>query len=149
MQWYILRVRSNQEKKEKEKILRRANSLGLSEYFGKIIISKDVHVNGQEQVTYPGSLFIQMDVNERSIEALGDFLVNRLNRIPISDSKIIESYISKNGKDFTIGQNVRVVGGFYKDSQGVIEKLEPFTVKLHLFGKPYLVKIKRKEVELC
>ncbi|MEM9864778.1 MAG: transcription termination/antitermination NusG family protein, partial [Myxococcota bacterium] len=79
MKWYVIQAYSQYEMKVKASLEERIRQAGLETSFGEILIPKEQvqqNVAGKKRVVsknfYPGYIFVQMDLNERTWHLVKD-----------------------------------------------------------------------------
>ena len=172
--WYTLRVHSGQEKAAKTKLEEQIARNELGEDFGEILIPTEEVVEikgGKRRKTdskfFPGYLFIEMDMNDRSW-----YLVRHSPKIygfvggdpekpmPLTPDEIgsIRSRIEAGHSDkprpkvlYSVGEAVRVVDGPFKEFSGVVEDVDydnnRLTIAVSIFGRKTPVQLEFNQLE--
>ena len=166
LKWYIVHTYSGFEKKVKRNLEERIQTLGQSEYFGRILVPTEQVVElrkGQKRTSsrkfYPGYILIQMVLNDdtwhtvRNTAKVTGFVGGEVKPTPIPDEEAeriihqMEEGVSrpKPKYRFEEGDEVRVIDGPFSNFQGVVEELKPDKEKLRvlitIFGRPTPVEL--------
>ena len=178
--WYVLKVQSNREDTIRQAIERRVKIEGLEEYYGRIVVptervmeQKKTRDGKMAQVAkhykkYPGYLFVEVEFNDqmlilfRDTSGVGDFVGNKLNRVPMpmSNAEVdrILAEVEEKGKPvdqqktrakivikFAVGDNVKIQSGTFAGMEGVVKEImEPrddkgtpmIKVSVSIWGRP-------------
>src|SRR5262249_3250831 len=135
--WYVVKVQSGREESIKEAIERRVKIEGLEEYFGQIIIPKELVTEvrmgkrvKKEKKLYPGYLMAEVEFNDRILSlfretsGVGDFVGGSVNRPPPPmPPREVERMLNKQGQiketadvvkpEFEKGDRVKVRDGTF------------------------------------
>ena len=175
MKWYAVHTFSGQEQNIKKYLEMRIESEGLQEKFGQILIpTRQVTVNGKRgkrtmvQNLLPAYIVIEMELDEltqhlvTTIQGVTNFVgTTRTNRtpIPLSQSEVdrllgVDPEISTEGEiqiPYSIGDNVRIKEGPFKDFVGVVDEIMEDKTKIKVmvtvFGRSTPVELAFNQVE--
>lgn len=171
--WYTLKVQPEREEKIKNLLQERVRNKGLQDTIRQILIpteSMSEIRNGKkrivEQKTYPGYLFVEMDMTEdawyvitettgitgfvsanpRDPQPLPEEEIGRILRI-IDDRK----EKPKPKIEFEVGQGVRIKDGPFENFEGQVEEVYPekglLKVNVFIFGRSTPVEMEYHQVE--
>lgn len=169
--WYTLHVYSSMEKSVKKALEDRIARSELAESFGEVLLPiervQEVR-NGRrytsERRMYPGYVFLEMVMNEatwhlvNSTPRVIEFLGNN-NPVPLSDDEVaaIKAIMGEGAEkprpkiEFTIGEEIRVKNGAFKDFNGRVEAVDydksRLQVFVSIFGRDTLVDLDFTDVE--
>ena len=191
--WYVLKVQTNREDTIKAAVERRIKIEGLESYYGQILVptsktmeqkkSKDGKISQVAKYTkkFPGYLFVEVEFNDpmlllfRETSGVGDFVGNKLNRIPLpmTDKEVERLQADSDGRskdadgkekakpkfviNFSVGDAVRMQGGAFDGMDGrVKEIIEPrdekempkVKVEVSIWGRPVVVDAEPNQVEV-
>ncbi|BBA85276.1 transcription termination/antitermination protein NusG [endosymbiont of Sipalinus gigas] len=172
--WYIIQVFSGFELNIVNNIKEKIKLENMEYLFGKTLIPKeeviefiDGNKKKSERKFFPGYIFIEMNVNEISLNlikkipnVIGFMGKNKYNcPIPLNSSEIL-SLINKinNNKGkfipkitFDIGEKIRVNDGPFSDFIGIIESIDytknTLIVLISIFGRNTPVQLNFSKVE--
>ena len=135
MNWYVIKVINNKEKKIKENIeneLKRNNSENI---ISKIVIASQNSIQIRkgkkiniEKNLYPGYIFIEcesindVESNIKHINGVYNILKNPLSEIEINRIILKENKI--NNEIFALGQKVKIIDGPFNSFYGVIKNVD-------------------------
>ena len=146
MQWYVLRVQSNREKKVKEALEKRVKMTGLEDRIAEIIVPSEQVTEirgGKKRVTerkiYPGYIMVNMDMDEdtwflvRETPGIGDFVGAHLKPVPMGEREVEKMLGQMEEKDeepklkidFKVGDTVKIKEGPFENFDGVVEEVIP------------------------
>ena len=174
---YILRVITGQEKKVKEALEVLIKTESLSASFGRIIVPTEEVTefrSGEKRVVkkkhFPGYVFVEMDSDDELFVKISQLNVNGIKGFVKSGSdqrphpvspleaerllgKADEVSIAKVRSDqYTVGQNVKVNEGPFKDFTGVIEEVnvesQKVKVSVMIFGRSTPVELSFFQVDI-
>ncbi|MBS2126354.1 transcription termination/antitermination factor NusG ['Fragaria x ananassa' phyllody phytoplasma] len=165
--WYIAQTYAGYENVVKEELLRRVESIGISDLIPNILSPKEIYyetrVDGKkiprERKIYPGYVFIQMIITDRSW-----FIVKNTPRItgflgssgigtkpvPLSEQEINPvllkmGIINKPNYENLIGKKVEIISGSFTGQIGQVsiidDSREKMIVEVDLFGRSTPVEI--------
>jgi transcriptional antiterminator NusG len=171
--WYTLKVQPEREEKIRNLLLERVRNNGLESQIRTILIpteSVSEIRSGKkrvvEQKTYPGYLFVEMDLvdeawyainetagitgfvsaNPREPQPLPDEEINRILKV-IDDGK----EKPKPKIEFEVGQGVRIKDGPFTNFEGQVEEVYPdkglLKINVFIFGRSTPVELEYCQVE--
>lgn len=173
MRWYIIHTTPNYENKVSERIRTRAETAGLAEKIGQILIpSEEVQEMkaGQKKTSvrrlFPGYVFIELDFDDavwhlvRKTANVTGFVGGTENRpAPMREAEIkaIFDKVSESKEKpapktlYQIGEDVRLIGGPFKDFNGVVQSVDydkgRVRVSVTVFGRETPVDIQFSDIE--
>ena len=171
MKWYVIQAYSGYENKVKLSLEERIKQAQMEELFGEILIPKEnvqETRGGAKRVTsrnfYPGYIFVQMDLNERSWHLVKDtpkvsgFVGGRHpTPVPESEIRVIAQQVAEGAAKpkprviFEQGDHVRVIDGAFANFTGTIEEVKPEKQKVRvlvsIFGRATPVELDYGQVE--
>lgn len=173
LRWYVVHAYSNFENQVKRSLEERIKRSGLERYFGKILVPTEEVVEmrmGQQRKSerkfFPGYVLVQMELNDetwhlvKEVPRVLGFIGGTSDRpAPISDqeaeailSRVEEGATKPKPKVlFEVGEVVRVIGGPFKDFNGVVEEVNyeknKLRVSVLIFGRSTPVELDFGQVE--
>ena len=171
LKWYIVHVYSGFENKVKTALEERIASSNHSEKFGDIVVPTEQVVElvkGKRKTSsrkfYPGYILVNMELNDATWHIVNNtakitgFLGGRDNPTPIPDEEA-EQILKRMeiGKlkptpkyQFEIGDEIRVMGGPFKNFNGTVEEVNPekgkIRVLVSIFGRSTPVELEFVQV---
>ena len=163
--WYVVHTYSGYENKVKANIEKTIENRSLQEQIREVRIpvidtyelKNGVRKNVQRKL-FPGYVLVHMIMNDdtwyvvRNTRGVTGFVGPGSKPVPLSDAEVKPLGI-KSGKinvDFGEGDLISVVAGVWKDTQGVVQKLDfskqTATINVELFGRDTPVEISFAEV---
>lgn len=166
--WYVVKVKSNSEKKAKSEIETKIHKHGetlvscLSETM--IPTTEEVEMkNDKKIITYknqlPGYIFVKMVLNNQMEAFLTSLApIAGVLKSPVSQSKIdkfLGVIADKNQEDEKksqyVGKRIKIIAGKYKSLEGVVEKFNEnensFVVNVKLLQKSNLLEIDHSDLK--
>jgi transcriptional antiterminator NusG len=171
--WFTLKVQPEREEKIRGLLEQRIRTQGLEEDIRQILIPTEtmVEIRGGkkrtvEQKTYPGYLFVEMDLTDDAW-----YVINETTGItgfvapdPKDPQPLTEDEIGKILKDiddqkekpkpkveFEVGERVRIKEGPFQNYEGLVEEVFPskgiLRVNVHIFGRSTPVELEYYQVE--
>jgi transcriptional antiterminator NusG len=173
LRWYIIHVYSGLENSVKKNLTERIKNAGLDDFFGEILVPteeimevKEGSRNISERRFFPGYVFVQMEMNEktwhlvRSTSKISGFVGGTPTRpAPVSEREIarIKAQVQDNSEKprykvlFEIGEVLRIKEGPFADFNGTIEEVNYERSRLWLsvsiFGRATPVDLDFNQVE--
>ncbi|MCM8783537.1 MAG: transcription termination/antitermination protein NusG [Candidatus Omnitrophica bacterium] len=170
--WYVVHTQTGQEERVKTSIETRVKQEMLSEIIGQIVVPKETisEVRGgkkkiSERKFFPGYIFIEMELNEKSWYLLKTtpgilgFLGSGPQAVAL-DYTEIEAILKKSEERkekpvpkviFEVGESVRIKEGPFMDFNGTVEEilLDKGKVKVNvsIFGRATPVELEFWQVE--
>lgn len=170
--WYVVQAYSGYEGKVKTALEERVRQHGMEELFGEILIPKenvqDTTKTGTKRVSsrtfYPGYVFVNMDLNERTWHLVKDTpkvsgFVGGRHPSPVPESEIsaIFQQVAEGAAKpkprvvFDTGDHVRVTDGAFANFTGTVQEVNPakqkVTVLVSIFGRATPVELEYGQVE--
>jgi transcriptional antiterminator NusG len=162
--WYVVNTYSGHEKKVKQNIEHRAETLGQKRYLRQVVIptetvsemKENVKVT-QEKRTMPGYVLINLDLNENSWQlvkgtpGVTGFVGAANEPVPLTQPEVdrllhreVAQKVATKAQ-FTIGESVKVVHGPLSDFSGEISEVNQEQAKLKvlvsIFGRETPVEV--------
>ena len=171
--WYVVNTYSGHENKVKEKLLMRANSMGLEDYIFRVIVPETTEVeykDGQkkekQKKMFPGYIIVEMIMTDeawfvvRNTPGVTGFIgssgkgAKPFPLTPMEVDKILGTMgISRLeiGNDLNVGDKVKVINGPFANMYGKVDKIDlenqVLEVLLDLFGQETNVELKFTDIE--
>lgn len=171
--WYTLKVQPEREEKIRDLLVDRIRNEGLSEEVRTILIPTEsvAEVRGGkkriiEQKTYPGYLFVEMDLTDESWYCItetagisGFVSANPREPVPLPEeeiNRILQIIDDQKEKpkpkiEFEVGQSIRIKDGPFENYEGKVEEVFPekgvLRVNVHIFGRSTPVELEYYQVE--
>jgi transcriptional antiterminator NusG len=170
--WYVVQAYSGFEGKVKSALEERVKQHSMEEFFGEILIPKenvqDTTKSGGKRVSsrtfYPGYVFVNMDLNERTWHLVKDTpkvsgFVGGRHPSPVPESEInaIFQQVAEGAAKpkprvvFETGDHVRVTDGAFANFTGTVQEVNPakqkVTVLVSIFGRATPVELEYGQVE--
>lgn len=171
--WYTLKVQPEREEKIRGLLLERIRNKGLGDTVRELLIpteSVSEVRNGKKRIvhqkTYPGYLFVEMDLTEDSWYVItettgvtGFVSANPREPQPLPEEEIGRILkIIDDGKEkpkpkieFEVGQGVRIKDGPFENFEGAVEEVYPdkglVKVNVFIFGRSTPVELEYHQVE--
>jgi len=151
MQWYVLKVASNKEKKVKDSLQMRVDMQGLDDIIGRIEVPVEQvkRIRGSKQTVYekklyPGYVFMEMEVtNEskvpdrawfmiREVVGAGDFINTGGIPTPMKDTdvaRILHEVSTPDDTpiikvDFEKDDRIKIREGAFESFEGVVDSID-------------------------
>lgn len=170
--WYVVQAYSGYEAKVKTALEERIKQHSMEDLFGEILIPKenvqDTTKTGGKRVTsrtfYPGYVFVNMDLNERTWHLVKDTpkvsgFVGGRHPSPVPESEInaIFQQVAEGAAKpkprvvFETNDHVRVTDGAFANFTGTVQEVNPakqkVTVLVSIFGRATPVELEYGQVE--
>jgi len=171
MKWYVVHTYSGHENRARLSLVDRIKTHAMEALFGQVLIPTEsvVELKGGQKRTstrkfYPGYIFVQMDLNEKSFHLVKNtpkvtgFLGGQ-NPTPVRESEIAqinnamtEGQVKPKPKiQFEEGDSVRVTDGPFANFAGTVEEVKPEKQKIRvlvsIFGRATPVELDFHQVE--
>ena len=171
-QWYIVHTYSGYENKVRESLRQRADSLGMNEAIGEVLIPTEDVVemrDGNRVISkkkfFPGYVLINMELNDatwhvvKNTPKVTGFVGSATSPVPLTQEEVdrIISQVSvaaekpKPKFQFQRGDPVRIIDGPFSNFQGAVEEVnnDRATVKVMvtIFGRSTPVELDFLKVE--
>lgn len=145
-EWYVVNTYAGHENRVKENLIRRVETMGLSDYMFRIVVAEEIELvknkAGKEvekvKNLFPGYLFVEMIMTDeawyivRNTPGVTGFIGSSgggAKPFPVSEAEM-ENILRKMGLhnrdveiNFAVGDRVKVVSGSFKDMEGVVESI--------------------------
>jgi transcriptional antiterminator NusG len=162
--WYVVNTYSGHEKKVKQNIEHRAETLGQKRYLRQVVIPTETVSEMKEGVkevkekrTMPGYVLINLDLNENSWQlvkgtpGVTGFVGSANEPVPLTQPEVdrllhreVAQKVATKAQ-FTIGESVKVVHGPLSDFSGEISEVNQEQAKLKvlvsIFGRETPVEV--------
>ena len=164
-QWYVVNTYSGHENKVKEKLEMRAESMDMQDYIFRVIVPEQKEVEVKDGVTkekvkkmFPGYILVEMVMSDeawyvvRNTRGVTGFVGPGSKPVPLTEAEMKPLGIKTENVsiDFEEGDSIAVVAGVWKDTVGVVQKLDyskqTATIFVELFGRETPVEISFAEV---
>ena len=169
--WYVIHTYSGYEKKVKDNLERKVRSMGLENVIERILVPEedeiDVKDGRKRTVTrkiYPGYVFVEMEVNDRSwyvvrnTPGVTGFVGSATKPVPLEPQevrRILKSQgIEKEVRpqiSVEIGEQVRIISGPFDNFYATITEInnEKGTLKglIDMFGRETSVEVDYSQIE--
>ena len=153
-EWYVVNTYAGHENRVKENLVRRIDTMGLSDYLFRIVVAEETYteIKGSKTVQktrnlFPGYLFVEMIMTDqawyivRNPPGVTGFIGSSgggAKPFPVAENEI-NAILRKIGDrgvlvDYEIGDRVKILDGSFKGSEGVIDNLRN-AVGMRHFGK--------------
>ena len=169
--WYVIQTYSGYEKKVKDNLERKVKSMGLENVITRILVPEEDEIDikgGQKRTVrrkiFPGYVFVEMDVNDRSwyvvrnTPGVTGFVGSATKPVPLDPDevkRILRSQgIEKEVKPqitVEIGEQVRITSGPFENFYATITEVnsEKGTLKglIDMFGRETTVEVDYSQIE--
>ena len=169
--WYVIHTYSGYEKKVKDNLERKVKSMGLENVITRILVPEEDEIDikgGQKRTVrrkiFPGYVFVEMDVNDRSwyvvrnTPGVTGFVGSATKPVPLDPDevkRILRSQgIEKEVKPqitVEIGEQVRITSGrfenFYATLTEVNSEKGTLTGLIDMFGRETTVEVDYSQIE--
>ncbi len=169
--WYVVHTYSGYENKVKENIKKTVENRHLEDQILEVMVPMQNVVeikNGKREVSekkmFPGYVLIHMVMNDdiwyvvRNTRGVTGFVGPGSKPVPLTEAEMVALGVNVDGTpaaappagnsvivDFGEGDSVRVTGGVWKDTVGVVQSLnhgkQMVTINVDLFGRETPVEI--------
>ncbi len=173
MAWYAVKVQPEREERISGLLEERIRLAGLHDEVRKILIPTEhmAEIRGGkkrivEQKTYPGYLFLEMDLTDEAWYTItettgvtGFVSPNPREPMPLAEEeigKILKDIDAQKEKpkpkiEFEVGERVRIREGPFQNYEGFVEEVFPakglLRVNVHIFGRSTPVELEYYQVE--
>ncbi len=173
--WFALKVQPEREERIKNLIAEKIRNKGMGDVIRQILIPtesvSEVRKDGKKRVidqkTYPGYLFIEMDMDNdeawyliTETAGVSGFVSadpRKPQPLPDEEMDVILKVIDggrerpKPKVEFEVGQQVRIKEGPFDSYEGIVEEVYPdrgqLKVNVHIFGRSTPVELGYHQVE--
>ena len=169
--WYVIHTYSGYEKKVKDNLERKVRSMGLENVIERILVPEEDEIDikdGRKRTVrrkiYPGYVFVEMEVNDRSwyvvrnTPGVTGFVGSATKPVPLEPQevrRILKSQgIEKEVRpqiSVEIGEQVRIISGPFDNFYATITEInnEKGTLKglIDMFGRETSVEVDYAQIE--
>ena len=169
--WYVIHTYSGYEKKVKDNLERKVRSMGLENVIERILVPEEDKIDvkdGRKRTVrrkiYPGYVFVEMEVNDRSwyvvrnTPGVTGFVGSATKPVPLEPQevrRILKSQgIEKEVRpqiSVEIGEQVRIISGPFDNFYATITEInnEKGTLKglIDMFGRETSVEVDYSQIE--
>lgn len=169
--WYVIHTYSGYEKKVKDNLERKVRSMGLENVIERILVPEEDEIDvkdGRKRTVrrkiYPGYVFVEMEVNDRSwyvvrnTPGVTGFVGSATKPVPLEPQevrRILKSQgIEKEVRpqiSVEIGEQVRIISGPFNNFYATITEInnEKGTLKglIDMFGRETSVEVDYSQIE--
>ena len=169
-EWYVVNTYSGHENKVKEKLLMRANTMGLEDYIFRVVVPEEkvVDEKGKEKLKkiFPGYILVEMIMTDeawfivRNTPGVTGFIGSSgkgAKPFPLSPAEV-DKILGSMGmsrldiaNELEVGTMVKVTTGPFANMIGKIQSIDmekqQLEVALDLFGQETTVELKLAEIE--
>ena len=169
--WYVIHTYSGYEKKVKDNLERKVRSMGLENVIERILVPEEDEIDvkdGRKRTVrrkiYPGYVFVEMEVNDRSwyvvrnTPGVTGFVGSATKPVPLEPQevrRILKSQgIEKEVRpqiSVEIGEQVRIISGPFDNFYATITEInnEKGTLKglINMFGRETSVEVDYSQIE--
>lgn len=172
-EWYVVNTYSGHENKVKEKLEMRASTMGLEDYIFRVIVPEQTEVEVKDGVSkekktkmFPGYILVEMIMTDeawfivRNTPGVTGFIGSSgkgAKPFPLTPAEVDRILGTMGmsrlevGKELTIGDSVKVIGGPFANMYGkvknVIKETGKLEITLDLFGQETIVELGLDEIE--
>ena len=172
-QWYVVNTYSGHEKKVKEKLEMRAESMDMKDYIFRVVVPEQTEVEVKDGVQkektkklFPGYILVEMVMSDeawyvvRNTPGVTGFIGSSgkgAKPTPLQPYEV-DNVLKSMGisrlevdKELEVGAKVKIIAGPFKDMVAKIDsvdlKEQKLTVLVDLFGQETSVEVDMQEVE--
>ena len=171
-EWYVVNTYSGHENKVKEKLLMRAESMGMQDYIFRVIVPEQEETEIKDGVTkkrikklFPGYILVEMIMTDeawyvvRNTPGVTGFIGSSgkgAKPTPLPPQEV-DNVLKVMGmsridvdKDLTVGTKVKIIGGPFTGMFGIIEEIDVANQKMvlnvDLFGQETQVEVEFEQI---
>ncbi len=169
--WYVIHTYSGYEKKVKDNLERKVRSMGLENVIERILVPEEDEIDvkdGRKRTVrrkiYPGYVFVEMEVNDRSwyvvrnTPGVTGFVGSATKPVPL-ESQEVRRILKSQGIEkevrpqisVEIGEQVRIISGPFDNFYATITEInnEKGTLKglIDMFGRETSVEVDYSQIE--
>lgn len=168
--WYVIHTYSGYENKVKTNLEKRVESMNMEDKIFRVLVPMEDEIeikNGKKKVAkrkvFPGYVLVEMDMTDdswyvvRNTPGVTGFVGTGAKPIPLLDHEV-QAILKQMGVeeirtrvDYTVGQNVRVTSGPFKDFiasvREILEDKGKLRVSVSMFGRETPVELDFAQVE--
>ena len=172
-EWYVVNTYSGHENKVKEKLLMRANTMGMEDYIFRVVVPEKKEVEIKDGVTkervkkmFPGYILVEMIMTDeawfivRNTPGVTGFIGSSgkgAKPFPLTSAEVDKILGSMGmsrldlGNELNIDDMVKVIEGPFSGMFGKIKTIDSATgaleVALDLFGQETIVELQVSQIE--
>ena len=174
-EWFVVNTYSGHENKVKEKLLMRAESMGMQDYIFRVIVPEQEETEIKDGVTkkrikklFPGYILVEMIMTDeawyvvRNTPGVTGFIGSSgkgAKPTPLPPQEV-DNVLKVMGmsridvdKELSIGTKVKIIGGPFTGMFGTIEEIDndnqKFVLNVDLFGQETSVEVGMSEIEMA
>ena len=171
-EWFVVNTYSGHENKVKEKLLMRAESMGMQDYIFRVIVPEQEETEIKDGVTkkrikklFPGYILVEMIMTDeawyvvRNTPGVTGFIGSSgkgAKPTPLPPQEV-DNVLKVMGmsridvdKDLTVGTKVKIIGGPFTGMFGTIEEIDSNNQKMvlnvDLFGQETQVEVEFEQI---
>mgnify|MGYP002793014892 FL=1 len=169
--WYVIHTYSGYEKKVKDNLERKVRSMGLENVIERILVPEEDEIDvkdGRKRTVrrkiYPGYVFVEMEVNDRSwyvvrnTPGVTGFVGSATKPVPLEPQEVRRILKSQGIEkevcpqiSVEIGEQVRIISGPFDNFYATITEInnEKGTLKglIDMFGRETSVEVDYSQIE--
>lgn len=174
-QWYVVNTYSGHEKKVKEKLEMRAESMDMKDYIFRVVVPEQTEVEVKDGVEkektkklFPGYILVEMVMSDeawyvvRNTPGVTGFIGSSgkgAKPTPLQPYEV-DNVLKSMGisrlevdKELEVGAKVKIIGGPFTGMYGTIEEVDKdnqkLTLNVDLFGQETSVETEISQVEMA
>ena len=174
-QWYVVNTYSGHEKKVKEKLEMRAESMDMQEYIYRVVVPEQTEVEVKDGVQkekvkklFPGYILVEMVMSDeawfvvRNTPGVTGFIGSSgkgAKPTPLQPYEV-DNILKTMGisrlevnKELEIGRKVKIISGPFTGMFGTIEEIDndnqKLTLNVDLFGQETSVEVEISQIEMA
>ena len=171
-EWFVVNTYSGHENKVKEKLLMRAESMGMQDYIFRVIVPEQEETEIKDGVTkkrvkklFPGYILVEMVMTDeawyvvRNTPGVTGFIGSSgkgAKPTPLPPQEV-DNVLKVMGmsridvdKDLTVGTKVKIIGGPFTGMFGTIEEIDnenhKMVLNVDLFGQETQVEVEFEQI---
>ena len=171
-EWFVVNTYSGHENKVKEKLLMRAESMGMQDYIFRVIVPEQEETEIKDGVTkkrikklFPGYILVEMIMTDeawyvvRNTPGVTGFIGSSgkgAKPTPLPPQEV-DNVLKVMGmsrldvdKDLTVGTKVKIIGGPFTGMFGIIEEIDianqKMVLNVDLFGQETQVEVEFEQI---
>ena len=171
-EWFVVNTYSGHENKVKEKLLMRAESMGMQDYIFRVIVPEQEETEIKDGVTkkrikklFPGYILVEMIMTDeawyvvRNTPGVTGFIGSSgkgAKPTPLPPQEV-DNVLKVMGmsridvdKDLTVGTKVKIIGGPFTGMFGTIEEIDnenqKMVLNVDLFGQETQVEVEFEQI---
>ena len=171
-EWFVVNTYSGHENKVKEKLLMRAESMGMQDYIFRVIVPEQEETEIKDGITkkrikklFPGYILVEMIMTDeawyvvRNTPGVTGFIGSSgkgAKPTPLPPQEV-DNVLKVMGmsridvdKDLTVGTKVKIIGGPFTGMFGIIEEIyinnQKMVLNVDLFGQETQVEVEFEQI---